>query len=150
MQFLGVTYMPLQRTLCIIKPDAVERNIIGKICTIIEDNHLRIIGSKMKHLTHSEASGFYKVHESRPFFGELVGYMASSPVMIMVLEGDNAVEVYRNIMGATDPKNALPNTIRKEFALSIEKNTVHGSDSVDNANTEISYFFSQTELVHCL
>lgn len=139
--------MTLQRTLCIIKPDAVERNIIGKICTIIEKNNLRVVASKMKHLTHSEASGFYKVHESRPFFAELVNYMISAPVMIMVLEGDNAVEVYRNIMGATDPKNALPNTIRKEFALNIEKNTVHGSDSIENANSEIGYFFAQTEII---
>lgn len=139
--------MTVQRTLAIIKPDAVERNIIGKICTILESNNLNIIAAKMKHLTHTEAAGFYKVHESRPFYNDLVNYMISSPVMIMVLEGENAVEVYRNVMGATDPKNAAAGTIRAEFALGIEKNSVHGSDSVDNAQTEIGYFFAQTEII---
>jgi nucleoside-diphosphate kinase len=139
--------MTTQRTLAIIKPDAVERNIIGKICTMLESNNLNIVAAKMKHLTHGEAAGFYQVHASRPFYNDLVSYMISSPVMILVLEGENAVEVYRNVMGATDPKNAAPNTIRAEFALGIEKNSVHGSDSVDNALMEIGYFFAQTEII---
>ena len=139
--------MTIQRTLSIIKPDAVERNIIGKICAMLEANNLKIVASKMKHLTHGEASGFYKVHESRPFYNDLVNYMISSPVMILVLEGENAVEVYRNVMGATDPKNAVAGTIRAEFALGIEKNSVHGSDSIENAQVEISYFFAQTEII---
>lgn len=139
--------MTIQRTLAIIKPDAVERNIVGKICAILESNGLSIVAAKMKHLTLTEAAGFYKVHQSRPFFNELVTYMISGPVMVLVLEGENAVEVYRNLMGATDPKNALPNTIRAQFAMSIEKNTVHGSDSADNAQVEIGYFFAQTEII---
>ncbi len=136
-----------QHTLAIIKPDALERNLIGKICTVIENSGLKIVASKIKHLTPKEAAGFYIVHQERSFFNELVTYMSSGPVMIMVLEGDNAVNKYREIMGATNPENALDGTIRKLYAVNIEKNSVHGSDSVENAKTEIAYFFASTEIV---
>lgn len=138
--------MSVQRTLSIIKPDAVSKNLIGKIYARFEENGLKIIAAKMKHLTESEAGGFYAVHRERPFFKDLVSFMMSGPVVIQVLEGDNAVDKHREIMGATDPKQALPGTIRADFAESIDENAVHGSDSADNARIEIAYFFNDNEL----
>lgn len=138
--------MKLQRTLSIIKPDAVSRNLIGKIYTRFEENGLRIIAAKMKHLSEFEASCFYAIHSERPFFKDLIKFMISGPVVIQVLEGDNAVDKHREIMGATDPKLAAPGTIRADFARSIDENAVHGSDSEGNAITEIGYFFNDNEL----
>lgn len=138
--------MTLQRTLSIIKPDAVSKNLIGKIYTRFEDNGLRIVASKMKHLTEFEASGFYAIHHDRPFFKDLIKFMISGPVVIQVLEGIDAVNKHREIMGATDPKQAKPGTIRADFASSIDENAVHGSDSEGNAITEIDYFFNDNEL----
>ena len=138
--------MTIQRTLSIIKPDAVAKNLIGKIYSKFEENGLKIIAAKMKHLSLAEAAGFYAVHRERPFFNDLVKFMTSGPVIIQVLEGVNAVEKHRDVMGATDPKKAAAGTIRAEFANSIDENAVHGSDSQENAAIEISYFFSYTEL----
>ena len=137
----------MQRTLSIIKPDATERNLIGAIFKMIEGAGLRIVGMKMLHLTKSEAEGFYAVHKEKPFFGELTEYMCSGPVVVSVLEGKDAIARYRQIMGATNPEKADPGTIRKELAESIEANSVHGSDSAENAAIEIAYFFAQTEIV---
>lgn len=138
--------MAIERTISIIKPDAVGKNLIGKIYDRFESNGLKIVAAKMKHLTRVEAEGFYAVHKERPFFGELVDFMISGPVMIQVLEGENAVAKNREIMGATNPANADEGTIRKDFADSMGENAVHGSDSVENAAIEIAYFFAATEI----
>ncbi|MGH8461749.1 MAG: nucleoside-diphosphate kinase [Stenotrophobium sp.] len=138
--------MAVERTLSIIKPDAVSRNAIGDIYSRFEKSGLRIVAARMKHLTTKQAEGFYAVHSERPFFRDLVNFMIGGPVMISVLEGENAVAVHRDLMGATDPKKAAPGTIRADFAASIDENAVHGSDSLENAKNEISYFFRATEL----
>jgi nucleoside-diphosphate kinase len=139
--------MAITRTFSIIKPDATRRNITGKVNAMIEGASLRIVAQKRLHLTQAQAEGFYAVHRERGFFGELVQFMISGPVVVQVLEGEDAVPAYRAIMGATNPANAEPGTIRKELAESIEANTVHGSDSDENAAIEIAYFFAQTEIV---
>ena len=136
----------MTRTLSIIKPDATERNITGKVNTIIEAAGLRIVAQKRIHLTKSQAEEFYGVHKERPFFNGLVEFMISAPVVVQVLEAEDAVPLYRNVMGATNPANAESGTIRKELALDIERNTVHGSDSDENAATEIAFFFSPAEI----
>ena len=138
--------MKLERTLSIIKPDAVAKNVIGKIYSKFEQNGLKIVAAKMKKLTEAEAKQFYIVHKDRGFFNDLIRFMVSGPVMIQVLEGENAVEKNRNLMGATNPKEAKAGTIRAEFAESIDANAVHGSDSLENANIEIAFFFSGLEL----
>ena len=138
--------MTLERTISIIKPDAVAKNLIGKIYERFENSGLKVIAAKMKHLSVKEAEGFYAVHSERPFLKDLVSFMTSGPVMIQVLEGDNAVLKNRELMGATDPKKADAGTIRADFADSIDENAVHGSDSVDNARIEIEYFFAGTEI----
>ncbi|MBP7846527.1 MAG: nucleoside-diphosphate kinase [Pseudomonadota bacterium] len=138
--------MALERTISIIKPDAVAKNVIGQIYARFEAAGLKVVAAKMKHLSLKEAQEFYAVHKERPFFGELVEFMTSGPVMIQVLEGDNAVSQNREIMGATNPKDAAAGTIRADFADSIGENAVHGSDSLENAAVEISYFFSTSEL----
>jgi len=133
--------MALERTLSIIKPDAVAKNVIGQIYSRFENAGLKIVAAKMAHLSQAEAEGFYAVHKERPFFNDLVKFMISGPVMIQVLEGENAVSKNRELMGATNPKDAAPGTIRADFADSIDANAVHGSDSLDNAAIEIKYFF---------
>ena len=133
--------MAIEQTLSIIKPDAVKKNVIGQIYSRFENAGLKIIKAKMTHLSQAEAEGFYAVHKDRPFFKDLVGFMISGPVMIQTLEGDNAVLKHRDLMGATNPKEAAPGTIRADFAESIDANAVHGSDSLDNAKNEIKYFF---------
>ncbi|SEQ58011.1 nucleoside diphosphate kinase [Solimonas aquatica] len=138
--------MAVERTLSILKPDAVGKNTIGKILDRFESAGLKIVASRMTHLTQAEAEGFYAVHKERPFFGELVRFMISGPVLISVLEGENAVALHRDIMGATDPKKAAPGTVRADFAQSIDENAVHGSDSLENAKNEIAYFFRATEV----
>ena len=138
--------MSTEKTLSIIKPDATTRNITGKINFMIEESGLNIIAQKRIKLTKDVASRFYEVHKERPFFQDLVSFMVSGPVVVQVLQGENAVALYRRVMGATNPDEAEKGTIRKEFALSIEANSVHGSDSIDNAKKEISFFFSETEL----
>lgn len=138
----------MQKTFSIIKPDGVKRNLIGKILAKIEDSGLRVVATKTLHMTRAQAEHFYAVHASRSFFGELCDYMSSGPVVVSVLEGENAVENYRKLMGATDPAKADKGTIRAEFALNVGENTVHGSDSEENAKIEISCFFSQIELVN--
>ncbi|WP_153711714.1 nucleoside-diphosphate kinase [Eikenella corrodens] len=138
--------MAVERTLSIIKPDAVAKNIIGKIYSRFESNGLKIVAAKMKHLTREEAEGFYAVHKERPFFAELVKFMTSGPVMVQVLEGENAVAKNRELMGATNPKEAAPGTIRADFASSIDANAVHGSDSLANAAIEVAYFFGEQEI----
>lgn len=139
--------MAITRTLSIIKPDATKRNITGKINSYFEAQGLKIIAQKRIRLSQEQASQFYDVHRSRPFFGELVESMTAGPVVVQVLEGENAVLKNREIMGATNPKEANAGTIRKDFALSIGENSVHGSDSEENAQKEISFFFAQTEIV---
>jgi nucleoside-diphosphate kinase len=139
--------MAVERTLSIIKPDAVAKNVIGKIYSRFESAGLKVVASQMRHLTRKEAEGFYAVHKARPFFKDLVDFMISGPVMIQVLEGENAVLKNRDLMGATDPKKADKGTIRADFADSIDANAVHGSDSVENAKTEIAYFFA-TKNIH--
>jgi len=134
--------MAVERTLSIIKPDAVAKNVIGKIYSRFESAGLKIVGAQMRHLSRSEAEGFYAVHRERPFFKDLVKFMISGPVMIQVLEGENAIQKNRDLMGATDPKKAEKGTIRADFAESIDANAVHGSDSAENAVTEIAYFFA--------
>jgi nucleoside-diphosphate kinase len=131
----------VERTLSIIKPDAVKKNVIGQIYTRFEQAGLKIVAARMAHLSDAEAAGFYEVHKERPFFRDLVKFMTSGPVMIQVLEGDGAIQKNRDLMGATDPKKAAKGTIRADFAESIDANAVHGSDSADNAKTEIAYFF---------
>ncbi|VAW45331.1 Nucleoside diphosphate kinase, partial [hydrothermal vent metagenome] len=134
--------MSKQRTLSIIKPDAVAKNVIGQIYQRFENAGLKIVAAKMKHLSQAEAMGFYAVHSERPFFGDLVAFMTSGPVMIQVLEGDEAIKQNRDIMGATNPKEAAAGTIRADFAESIDANAVHGSDAEETAKAEIAYFFS--------
>ena len=139
--------MALERTLSIIKPDATERNITGGINAVIEKAGLRIVAQKRLWLTRADASAFYSVHKDRPFFGELVDFMTSGPVVVQVLEGENAVARYREVMGATNPEQAAEGTIRKLFARSIGENSVHGSDSLENAANEIKHFFSELEII---
>ncbi len=136
----------VEQTLSIIKPDAVAQNNVGAICHLLEKSGLRIVAAKMKQLSVEDAQGFYAVHKDRGFFGELVSFMTSGPVMIMVLEGPNAVMKNRQVMGATDPKKASLGTIRQLFGAGIEANAVHGSDSLENAAQEIKYFFAQDEI----
>ena len=140
--------MALERTLSIIKPDGVKRNLIGQIFSRFEASDLRIVATKMLHLSLREAEGFYAVHRERPFYGELTKFMSSGPVMVSVLEGDNAINLHRDVMGATNPAQAAEGTIRKDFALSIGENTVHGSDAPETSATEIAYFFAGTEIVN--
>ena len=137
----------LERTFSIIKPDATKRNITGKINKIIEDNNLTIIAQKKIKLTEEKAKAFYSVHKDKPFFNQLIKYMISEPVVVQVLEGENAVSKYREIMGSTNPSEAAEGTIRKEVALSIQENSVHGSDSYENAKNEIDFFFNENEIV---
>jgi nucleoside-diphosphate kinase len=139
--------MTQERTLSIIKPDATKRNLIGKIITKLEDGGLKIVAQKKIQLTQAMAEEFYAVHKERPFYNDLVSFMISGPVVVQVLEGENAVLKNREIMGATNPDEANPGTIRKEFAESLEANSVHGSDSLENAQIEISFFFSDGEIV---
>ena len=138
--------MPVERTLSIIKPDAVAKNVIGEIYSRFERAGLRIVAAKMTWLARPDAEGFYAVHRGRPFFNDLVAFMTSGPVMIQVLEGDNAIAKNRDLMGATDPKQAAPGTIRADFARSIDANAVHGSDGAETAKVEIAYFFSTLEI----
>ncbi|NLG76811.1 MAG: nucleoside-diphosphate kinase [Xanthomonadaceae bacterium] len=138
--------MALERTLSIVKPDGVQKNLIGEVYRRFEQAGLRIIAARMMHLSQTQAEGFYAVHRERPFFKDLVQYMISGPVMVQVLEGENAVAKNRELMGATDPKKADKGTIRADFATSIEENVVHGSDSIENAKTEIAYFFAAADL----
>lgn len=138
--------MAIERTLSIVKPDAVAKNHIGDIYARFEKAGLSIVAARMRQLTQAEAEGFYAVHRERPFFNDLVGFMISGPVVVQVLEGENAVLAHRDIMGATNPKEAAPGTIRADFAESIDANAVHGSDSLENAAIEIAYFFAQSEL----
>ncbi len=138
--------MALERTLSIVKPDGVARNLIGEVYRRFETAGLSIIAARMLRLSLHEAEGFYAVHRERPFFKDLVRYMTSGPVMVQVLEGENAIARNRDIMGATDPKKAAPGTIRADLAESIERNVVHGSDAIETAEREIAYFFSATEL----
>jgi nucleoside-diphosphate kinase len=139
--------MAVERTLSIIKPDATRRNLTGKIVARFEEAGLRVVAQKRVRLTRAQAEGFYAVHAERPFFDDLCTFMTSGPVVVQVLEGENAVARNREIMGATNPAKADPGTIRKDFAESIEANSVHGSDSADNARNEIHYFFSDIEIV---
>ena len=136
----------MNRTFSIIKPDATKRNITGSINKIIEDNNLVIIAQKRTKLSKEKAEGFYSIHKDKPFFNDLIEYMTSGPVIVQVLQGDNAVENYRRIMGSTNPENAEKGTIRKEYALNIQENSVHGSDSEENAKIEINYFFEESEI----
>jgi nucleoside-diphosphate kinase len=138
--------MAIERTLSILKPDAVAKNKIGAIIARIEDAGLKVVAARMMQLTQAEAEGFYAVHSERPFFKDLVKFMTSGPVLVQALEGENAVQVYRDVMGATNPKNAAPGTIRADFADSIDENAAHGSDSLENAKNEIAYFFRSIEL----
>ena len=140
--------MSIEQTLSIIKPDATKRNLTGKINSKLEDSGLKIIAQKRILLSKTQAEDFYKVHQDRPFYNDLVKFMISGPVVVQVLEGENAVSKNREVMGATNPDEADDGTIRKEFALSLEANSVHGSDSLENAKIEISFFFSQIELVN--
>jgi nucleoside-diphosphate kinase len=139
--------MALERTFSIIKPDATRRNITGKVITKLEDGGLRVIASKRIHMTREQAEGFYSVHKERPFFGELVDFMRSGPVVVQVLEGENAVARNREIMGATNPADAEAGTIRAEYAESIGENSVHGSDAPETAKEEIAFFFTDAEIV---
>ncbi|MCT2558381.1 nucleoside-diphosphate kinase [Tsuneonella sp. YG55] len=139
--------MAVTRTFSIIKPDATRRNLTGAVTKMLEDAGLRVVASKRIHMTREQAEGFYAVHKERPFFGELVEFMTSGPVVVQVLEGEDAVKRNRDVMGATNPKDAEDGTIRKTFAESIEANSVHGSDSEENARIEIDYFFKPEEIV---
>jgi len=138
--------MAVERTLSIIKPDAVAKNVIGQIISRFEDAGLSVVAGRMMQLTREQAEGFYAVHKERPFFGELVGFMISGPVFVQVLEGEDAIAKNRDLMGATNPKEAEPGTIRADFAESIDANAVHGSDSPETAKTEIEFFFKPDEL----
>ena len=138
--------MSVERTLSIIKPDAVAKNVIGEIYSHFEKAGLRIVAAKMLHLSREQAEGFYAVHKERPFFGDLVEFMMSGPVMVQVLEGDNAIAAHREVMGATNPKEAAPETIRAKFASTIDENAVHGSDGPDTAKVEIAFFFKPEEI----
>jgi nucleoside-diphosphate kinase len=133
--------MAIERTLSIIKPDAVAKNVIGQIFSRFESAGLKIVAARMVHLSRAEAEGFYAVHKERPFFKDLVNFMISGPVMVSALEGENAILIHRNLMGATDPKKAEKGTIRADFADSIDANAVHGSDAADTAKVEVAYFF---------
>ena len=139
--------MALERTLSIVKPDGVQKNVIGEVYRRFEQAGLKIVAARMTQLTQAQAEGFYAVHSARPFFKDLVKYMSSGPVIVQVLEGENAVAKNRELMGATDPKKADKGTIRADLAASIEENVVHGSDSADNAHTEIAYFFAAADLL---
>lgn len=139
--------MSVELTLSIIKPDAVAKNVIGKIITRFEDAGLKIAAAKMMHLSKAQAEQFYAVHQSRPFFNDLVKFMTQGPVLVQVLKGENAIKKNRDIMGATNPKEALPGTIRADFADSIDANAVHGSDAPETAKEEIAFFFSENEIV---
>jgi nucleoside-diphosphate kinase len=139
-------HVAIQRTLSIIKPDAVGKDVIGKIYSRFESNGLKVIAAKMKHLSRQEAEGFYAVHKGRPFFNDLVSFMISGPVMVQVLEGEEAIAKNRELMGATDPQKAAPGTIRADFAQSIDANAVHGSDAPETAAVEIAYFFPASEI----
>ena len=138
--------MAIERTLSIIKPDGVQKNVIGEVYRRFEQAGLKIVAARMLHLTKAQAEAFYAVHRERPFYKDLVSYMTTGPVIAQVLEGETAVEAHRRIMGATDPKKADPGTIRRDFAASIEENVVHGSDAVETARQEISFFFAQADL----
>ena len=138
--------MATERTLSIIKPDAVAKNVIGEIYSRFEKAGLNIIAAKMLHLSRQQAEGFYAVHKARPFFKDLVDFMISGPVMVQVLEGNNAIAKHREVMGATNPKDAAPGTIRADFATTIDENAVHGSDGPDTAKTEVAYFFKDNEI----
>ena len=138
--------MAVERTFSIVKPDGVQKNLIGEVYRRFEQGGLKIIAARMLHLTLDQAEGFYAVHRERPFFPDLVRYMTSGPVMVQVLEGENAISRNREIMGATNPKDAAPGTIRADFAASIEENVVHGSDGPDTAAVEIAYFFNEGEI----
>ncbi|MBI5875107.1 MAG: nucleoside-diphosphate kinase [Deltaproteobacteria bacterium] len=137
----------MQRTLSIVKPDGVNKNIVGEVITRFEKAGLKVVALKMVHLTKKQAEGFYAVHKARPFFDSLTAFMCSGPIAPMVLEGNDAIKKVRDIMGATNPKDAVPGTIRKDFADSIESNIVHGSDAPDTAAFEIGYFFNATEIL---
>lgn len=139
--------MAVTRTFSIIKPDATRRNLTGAVTKMLEDAGLRVVASKRIHMTREQAEGFYAVHKERPFYGELCDFMTSGPVVVQVLEGEDAVKANRDIMGATNPKDAAPGTIRAELAESIEANSVHGSDSDENAANEIKFFFMEDEIV---
>ena len=139
--------MALERTFSIIKPDATRRNITGKIITKIEDGGLRVVASKRIRMTRAQAEGFYAVHKDRPFYGELVEQMIAAPVVVQVLEGENAIIKYREVMGATNPEKAVPGTIRKDYALNMGENSVHGSDAPETAKQEIKFFFTDAEIV---
>ncbi len=136
-----------ERTLCIIKPDAVERNLTGAVLAMIQSAGLKVVGMKMLQMSAQQAGGFYAVHKARPFFEDLCDFMCSGPIVVVALEGEDAVKRYRELMGATNPANAAEGTIRKKYAQNIERNSVHGSDSLENAAIEIAYFFSKLELV---
>jgi nucleoside-diphosphate kinase len=138
--------MAIERTLSIVKPDGVQKNLIGEVYRRFEQANLRIVAARMLQLTQAQAEGFYAVHRERPFYKDLVRYMTSGPVIVQVLEGDNAIERHREIMGATDPKKAAKGTIRADFAASIEENVCHGSDGPDTAREEIAFFFSQSDI----
>ena len=140
--------MPIERTLSIIKPDAVGKNVIGKIISRFEENNLYLVAGKLVHLSDEMASGFYAEHEGKPFFNDLKKFMTSGPVFIQVLEGENAVQKNRDLMGSTDPKEAASGTIRADFAKSIDANAVHGSDSIESAKREIEYFFNTEEILN--
>jgi nucleoside-diphosphate kinase len=138
--------MAVERTLSIVKPDGVAKNLIGEVYRRFEKGGLKIVAAKMLRLRQDQAEGFYAVHKARPFYADLVRYMTSGPVMVQVLEGENAIRLNRDIMGATNPKQAAPGTIRADFAASIEENVVHGSDAAETAKNEIAFFFSEAEL----
>jgi nucleoside-diphosphate kinase len=138
--------MAIERTLSIVKPDGVAKNLIGEVYRRFEKSGLKIVAAKMLKLRQDQAEGFYAVHKARPFYADLVRYMTSGPVMVQVLEGENAIQSNRDIMGATNPKQAAPGTIRADFAASIEENVVHGSDGLETAKNEIAFFFSEAEL----
>ena len=140
--------MSIERTLSIIKPDAVGKNVIGKIISRFEENNLFLVAGKLVHLSDEMASGFYAEHEGKPFFNDLKKFMTSGPVFVQVLEGENAVQKNRDLMGSTNPKEAVPGTIRADFANSIDANAVHGSDSVESAKREIEYFFNTEEILN--
>jgi nucleoside-diphosphate kinase len=138
--------MATERTLSIIKPDGLEKGLIGRVVARFEEKGLKPVAMRLQHLSQRDAEGFYAVHKARPFFKDLVSFMTSGPVVLMVLEGEDAIAKNREIMGATDPAKASAGTIRKDFATNVERNTMHGSDSPDNAKIEIAYFFRETEL----
>lgn len=138
--------MAIERTLSIVKPDAVAKNVVGQIIARFEKANLSVVAAKMMHLTKQQAESFYEVHKERPFYNDLVKFMISGPVLVQVLEGENAIRVNRDVMGATNPKEAAPGTIRADFANSIDENAVHGSDAADTAAREISFFFAPNEI----